>query len=161
MKQRSKQEDVSVVKKTLEIEEEILIDAERELVYRFFTEADLIARWHGVAAEADPKPGGIFNLNVTGKHYKVGEFVELVEPSRIVFTWGHPAGVDDFPPGSSTVTVTLTEEGGQTRVLVQQTGFPNVAQRDGHSKGWRHYLTRLETVAAGADPGRDPKREIG
>ena len=139
----------------LEIREEIFIEAEPSLVYEFFTVPELIERWHGISAEADPRPGGIFRLNVTGDEYQVGEFVALEPPHRIVFTWGHPEGVDNFPPGSSLVTVTLKAVDSGTRVHVHQVGFPDHAQRDLHSRGWCHYLTRLLDVAEGRDPGLD------
>ena len=58
------------------------------------------------------------------------------------------------------MTVTLIEEGERTRVRIHQTGFPNGEQRDGHSRGWRHYLRRLADVAGGDDPGPDPRREV-
>ena len=144
----------------LEIIENIFIKADPILVFEFFTDAALIARWHGVDAETDPRPGGIFRLNVTGEDYKVGEFVEVDPPRRVVFTWGHPDGVDNFPPASSTVTVTLEAAGGGTNVRVHQTGFPDTAQRNSHSIGWRHYLERLIDVAEGRNPGRDPWRKI-
>ena len=81
------------------------IEASPDLVYRFFTEPELIKRWHGVDAECDANPGGIFLLNVTGVDFKIGEFGELDPQHRLVFTWGHPEGVDNFPPGSSVVDI--------------------------------------------------------
>ena len=73
---------------TFEFTTEIEIDASPELVYRFFTEAELLERWHGVHAETDPRPGGKFLLNVTGQDITRGEFLELDPPKRLVFTWG-------------------------------------------------------------------------
>lgn len=146
--------------KPFEIREEVLIKADPSLVYEFFTDPELIARWHGFEAEADARPGGIFRLNVTGEDYKVGEFVTLEPPHRLVFTWGHPEGVDNFPPGSSTVTVTLERVDAGTRVHVHQVGFPDLAQRDSHSIGWGHYLARLLDIAEGRDPGPDSWRKV-
>lgn len=143
----------------LELEFVTVIKADPELVYEFFTDAELIARWHGVAAAADPRPGGAYELNITGKDYKVGEFLELDPPNKLVFTWGHPKGVDDFPPGSSVVTVTFLRIPEGTRLNLHQTNFPNRRQRDAHEEGWTHYLSRLEKVATGSDPGRDPRKK--
>lgn len=146
--------------KTFEFTTEIDIQAAPEVVYRFFTESDLVKRWHGVDADCDPRPGGIFLLNVTGVHLKVGQFVELDPPHRIVFTWGHPEGVDNFPPGSSTVEIRFEPISTGTRLHLRHHHFPTATHRNEHRVGWSHYLGRLSNVAAGIDPGPDPWRRV-
>ena len=84
---------------SFEFHTEIEIEASPELVYRFFVEAELLERWHGVHAETDPRPGGRFLLNVTGADTTRGEFLELEPGRRVVFTWGF------LEAGSTTVEV--------------------------------------------------------
>lgn len=145
--------------RTFEFSTAIEIDAPPELVFRFFTESELVERWHGTQAECDARPGGLFFLNVTGADIKIGEFIELDPPKRLVFTWGHEHGIDDFPPGSSTVVVTLEPIKQGTRVHIHHYGLPSEEQRDSHRLGWAHYLGRLGIVAAGNDPGPDAWRK--
>ena len=63
---------------------EIDIDAGPELVFPFFTEAELLARWLCAHAEIDARTGGAFALNVTGTHITRGTFRELAPGRRLV-----------------------------------------------------------------------------
>ncbi len=144
---------------SFEFTTEIDIEAPPELVFRFFTESDLVTRWHGTYAECDARSGGVFFLNVTGEDTKIGEFVEVDPPHRVVFTWGHEAGLDDFQPGSSTVEATFEPITSGTRVRIRHHSIPTQHHRDTHKVGWGHYLGRLAKVAAGNDAGVDPWRK--
>jgi hypothetical protein len=44
---------------------------------------------------------------------------------------------------------------GGTRVDLEHRDLPPAEHR-GHAIGWAHYLRRVESAAAGRDPGRDP-----
>lgn len=44
-----------------------------------------------------------------------------------------------------------------TRGVVVSAGCPTAEQCAGHAEGWAHYLGRLGEVAAGRDPGPDPR----
>ena len=72
---------------SFDLTQEIDIDASPELVFRFFTDAELLARWLCVRAETDPRTGGSFTLNVTGTHVTRGTFRELEPGRRLAFTW--------------------------------------------------------------------------
>ena len=137
------------------VEREVRIAARAETIFPFLTDPEKIIRWQGVTAEVDPKPGGVFRVNVTGENTASGVFVEILPFSKVVFTWGweHPDTL--VPPGSSTVEITLTEDGGTTVVRLRHSGLP-ASERETHSMGWEHYLERLAAVASGADPGPDP-----
>ena len=143
---------------SFDLTQEIDIDASPELVFRFFTEADLLARWLCMNAETDPQPGGDFTLDVTGSHITRGTFRELEPARRLVFTWlfDHVQ-----PPIPTTVEVTLTPLGRGTRVRLRHYGFANETLRDRHASGWEHYLPRLAAAASGADPGPDAWRAGG
>jgi uncharacterized protein YndB with AHSA1/START domain len=120
-----------------------------------------MVRWMGIGATLDPRPGGVFSLNVMADIFLEGEFVEVVPNSRVVFTWGYrdfPGTANPMPRGSSTVEVELVPDGQATIVhLVHR--LP-VAQHDFHAFGWQNYLGRLAIVVAGDDPGPDPMPEL-
>ena len=112
-------------------------------------------RWKGIDAELEPRPGGIYRCEVIPGHMARGEFVELDPPNRLVFTWGWD-GNEAVPPGSSTVEIELTSEGDGTKLRFVHRDLPNAESVASHAHGWDHYLPRLETAAAGGDPGEDP-----
>lgn len=76
--------------------------------------------------------------------------MELDPPRRVVITWGR-GGSETFPPDASTLEVTLVPEGDGTRLSIVHSGLPE-AEKGPHAEGWRYYLARLATVAAGGDP---------
>jgi uncharacterized protein YndB with AHSA1/START domain len=138
------------------VEREVRIKARAETIFPFFTEPDLMVRWMGQSAEVDPRPGGIYRVDVDGKsHVARGEFVEVSPPDRVVFTWGWESGDSPVRPGSSTVEVTLTPDGDHTIVRLVHSDLPSRESADAHTTGWDHYLPRLEIVAAGGDAGPD------
>ena len=131
-----------------------LINARPATVFSFFTDRDRWLSWQGVWAEIDPRPGGVFRMNVRGDGYASGQFVVVEPPRRIVFTWGWE-GDPLVPPGSSRVEVTLEADGDAgTRLTLVHSGLPMPAL-DLHHDGWVHYLDRLAVRAAGGDPGPD------
>lgn len=128
------------------------IDAAPDVVFDFFVDPVKILRWMGTDVEIDPRPGGTFWLNVTGQDIASGAYLAVEPPHRVVFTWGWE-GSTDVPPGSSTVTITLTAEGDKTLVELRHNGLPG--GDDAHGRGWAHFIARLVTVSEGRDPGPD------
>lgn len=140
----------------VEVEVEVEIDARPEIVFEFFTDPAKLVRWQGLRAELDPRPGGVFRVDVSAENVARGQFVELDPGRRIVFTWGWENPESPLPPGASRVEVTLTPNGDGTIVRLRHLGLPSPESRDAHERGWRHYLSRLPVAAAGGDPGPDP-----
>lgn len=140
---------------SFELIHEIEIDASPELVFQFFTDAELLERWHGVRADIEPRPGGRFVLNITGQTVTRGTFLELEPGRRLVFTWCFEQAQ---PPLPTTVEVTFTPVGRGTRVRLRHFGFATAQARDNHRRGWAHYLPRLALAASGTDPGPDAWR---
>jgi uncharacterized protein YndB with AHSA1/START domain len=136
---------------------EIRIAARPETVFAFFTDAEKMLRWKGTTAELDPRPGGVYAVNVNGRDRMRGTYVELVPHSRIVFTWGWEDPELHIPPGATTVEVTLTPDGDGTHVRLVHRGLASAELRATHREGWQHYLARLSVAAAGGDPGKDPQ----
>jgi uncharacterized protein YndB with AHSA1/START domain len=139
------------------VEREVLIDAEPETVFAFFTDPEKMVRWLGVSATLDPRPGGLFRVNPAPESTVEGTYVEVAPYTRVVFTWGYPRlpGFDQtpLPPGGSTVEVELLPEAGATRVRLTHLGPDALAVF--HRQGWANYLDRLAEAAAGRNPGRD------
>ncbi|MBI4202212.1 MAG: SRPBCC domain-containing protein [Chloroflexi bacterium] len=111
--------------------------------------------WMGTEAILDPRPGGSYRINVTGRDIAVGRYHEVVPNTRVVFTWGWEGEGSPVPPGSTTLEITLTPQGNGTLVRLRHLGLPEPAQEQ-HQAGWIHYLERLAAIASGGDPGPDP-----
>jgi uncharacterized protein YndB with AHSA1/START domain len=119
------------------------IQAPPEVVFPYFTDPALIVAWIGERAELDPRPGGVFALDM-GDVAAHGVYLAVEPPYRVVFTWGIP-GDDALPPGGSTVEVVLTPDGDDTLVVLTHRGLP--ASRIGdHRAGWEHQLGRLRAT---------------
>jgi uncharacterized protein YndB with AHSA1/START domain len=129
------------------------IDAPPQRVYEYFTRPEAIVTWMGDYALLEAEPGGQFHLNIKGTPVR-GRFLHLDPPHRLLISWGY-AGSHDLPPGTSTVEITFTADGGGTRVDLEHRDLP-AAERPKHASGWAHYLARLQAAAAGRDPGPDP-----
>jgi uncharacterized protein YndB with AHSA1/START domain len=139
---------------------DVRIEASPETVFEFFVVGEKMTLWKGVRAELDPRPGGIYRVEVIpGQAIAVGEYVEVSPPHRVVFTWGWEGDVIPVPPGSSTVEITLTPDGDGTHLQLRHTGLPSQDQVTEHTNGWTHYLSRLAVASAGGDPGPDPSLE--
>jgi uncharacterized protein YndB with AHSA1/START domain len=123
------------------VEQEIVIDAPANFVFRFFIEPERHTAWLGVTAELDPRPGGIYRCVVNDKSTVLGEYLEVHPPERVVFTWGFE-GDSAVPPGSSTVSVTLVADGSRTVVRLVHTGLPHPMLAP-HDQGWTGYLADL------------------
>ena len=138
------------------IRRKLFIEASPETVFQFFTQADKMARWMGVSHKLDPRPGGVYEVDVDGANVAMGEFKEVVANSRIVFSWGWKGDGNPVPPGSSEVTVELAPKDGGTALTITHSGLPELMVPP-HTEGWEHYCARLVLAAAGGDPGPDPK----
>lgn len=113
--------------------------------------------WMGQHARLDPRPGGVFELDIAGFPVR-GRYLEVDPPHRVVVSWGF-AGNDQLPPGGSQVSFELTAIGEGTRVSVRHTGLPDEHQA-GHADGWAHFTSRLARAAVGDDPGPDDWRPL-
>ena len=136
------------------VELSIWIAAPPEAVFPFLTEPEKLVQWIGLVAELEPRPGGLFRVDMNRRTIVRGQYLEVQPPGRVVFTWGHEDGTL-LPAGSSTVEIMLTPEGGGTRVRLRHSGLPE-SEQQAHRFGWTHYLARLKTREEGGDPGPDP-----
>lgn len=135
-------------------EHEVFIEAPPATIFAFLTDPEKMVRWMGVTHELDPKPGGIFRVDVTNGHIARGEFKEVSPNDRLVYSWGWEGPETSVEPGSSIVTITLTPRPPGTTVKLVHSGLPEPAVKP-HGQGWTHYFDRLAVAAAGGDPGPD------
>jgi uncharacterized protein YndB with AHSA1/START domain len=120
------------------------VEAEPARVFEYFTQAEKMVRWMGDYALLDARPGGEFAVDVRGVAVR-GEYIEIEPPHRLRFSWGH-AGSERLPPGTSSVEVRLTAEGGGTTVELVHSGLDE-PERSGHERGWNRFLGQLAGVA--------------
>lgn len=140
---------------------EVRVAARPETVFEFFTDPEKLVRWMGVSAELEPRPGGIWRLDLDGRGaLAVGEYVSVNPPRSVVFTWGWSVAEIPLDPGESTVEVTLTPEGDGTLVELVHRGLSTSQLHAFHAFGWTHYLKRLGVAGGGADPGADPMPDM-
>lgn len=72
-----------------------------------------------------------------------GEFVEIVEPERLVFTWN----VNHDPPVvDSRVTIEFKEVAEGTEVVLTHEGLATAQLRDGTHEGWTKLLGHIAEV---------------
>jgi uncharacterized protein YndB with AHSA1/START domain len=132
----------------------VRIEAPPEIVFEYFVDPEKMSRWIGSSARVDPRPGGIYRVDMNGRDIAAGEYLEVDPPHRVVFTWGWESGGAPIPPGASTVEVTLTAVDGATVVRLLHRDLPE-PMVPSHAEGWEHHIERLVIVAAGGDPGPD------
>ena len=134
------------------------IEASPAEVFDYLVTPKGMTAWMGQHAVLDPRPGGLFEVNIAGSPIR-GEYLEVDRPRRVVVSWG-VAGSEEFPAGTSTVSFTLTPIGTATRVDLLHSGLPD-ARVEGHAYGWSHFLPRLGGVAAGRIAGEDHWMPLG
>lgn len=130
-----------------------LFDAPRELVFRNWTEPELIASWFAPDAflvtecQLDARPGGRWRVQYRSESGSVytesGEFRELVAPEKIVMTLTQEGPSASRGP-DTVVAVTLEATGKQTRMTFVQTGFDSDRHRDENGEGWAECFRKLE-----------------
>jgi uncharacterized protein YndB with AHSA1/START domain len=98
-------------------------------VFRWFVDPDLLARWIGIRATLEPRPGGSFRFEIVDGEWCSGRYLEVVPGRRVVFTWGWDSGAIPVPPGSSTVEVDLDPHPDGTLVRLVHRGLAPEVRR--------------------------------
>lgn len=129
-----------------QLERSIVIQASREVVFRYFTDPTQWAAWWGAGSTIDARPGGRVYIRYPTGDEVAGEVVEVRAPERIVFTYGYVRGTP-FPVGESRVTIELEESDGSTRLRLAHE-MDDAAARDDHVQGWRYQLSLFGNLVA-------------
>ena len=140
----SPQADRNGISHTCEsIHQEVVFKALRKRVYEALTQSKRFAQvtdfvMKGASAEISADEGGAFSLFggvILGRH------IELVPYERIVQAWREK----DWPAGSySVVRFQLNEQGAETKLVFDHTGFPDGAAAHLAPGWWSHYWEPLQ-----------------
>lgn len=132
------------------------IAAPRELVFKVWTQPEHLVRWWGPkdftlpVCEQDFRTGGKYRFCMLAPDgfecWVSGEYKEIIEPERIVFTWIRPP-MDDLPERTNLVTVTFEACGDKTNLTLHHAIFMTTGDRDGHNVGWSQCMDRLVSYA--------------
>jgi uncharacterized protein YndB with AHSA1/START domain len=131
-----------------------VFDAPRERVWKEWTEPERFADWFGgtesevplTSVSMDVRPGGSWRLTMFAEpgrreiHW-TGEYREVVEPERLVFT------VSDQPEDDlyELVTVVLTDLGeDRTEMHFQQQGRMSAEEYERAGQGWSTFFDRID-----------------
>jgi len=119
-----------------EIVMERVFNAPRELVFKAYTDPNLIPKWWGprryttTVDKMDVKVGGVWRFvqrDVAGNEYAFnGEYREIAPPKRLSYTFEF----EGMPGHVLLETVTFEEHDGQTKVTVTSL-FRSAEDRDG------------------------------
>jgi uncharacterized protein YndB with AHSA1/START domain len=131
---------------THRLDRTIVIGAPPAAVFKFFTDSARWAAWWGAGSAIDARPGGRVFIRYPGGNEASGEVLEIVPPSRLVFTYGYNSG-KPIAPGESRVTIELDTIAQGTRLRLTH-ALADAAVRDEHVQGWRYQLSVFANVVA-------------
>ena len=148
-----------------------VFDAPREALFKAWTEAEQFSRWFGEEdssipmenIEMDARPGGAWHATMIFGPERVeipfqGEFVEVVEPERVVMTLTDQQNVD---PSKREVLTAVFEDlgGGRTEMTFTQRGG-NVSS-DEYTRALRGELIFFERLGRHLKGRHDPPSGSG
>ena len=151
---------------------ERVFDAPRELVWKTWTDPELLPRWYGPNVETvvhrlELEPGGLWLVEMKmgeRSSYQRVEYTEVTPPERLV--WLHSNADADWNVAASPMmadwplvlltTVTFEDDGGRTRLRLTWTPHEAseaeiacfAAAMDGMDKGWGAGMALLEELLA-------------
>jgi uncharacterized protein YndB with AHSA1/START domain len=137
-----------------------MLNAPPSLVFKVWSQPEHLIRWWGPKdftlpyCEVDFRPGGAYRFCMHSPegidHWVWGVFREIIEPERIVFTWGRE-DAEGKPKQQSVVTVTFAGHEGKTKLTLHQAIFESVEDRNDHQGGWTQCLDRLTNYVTRAN----------
>ncbi len=130
-----------------------VFDAPRELVFRACAEPEHWVHWLGTRGitgrvlQSARRPGDAYRYCMRdpegGDHWLQGVYREVVEPERLVFTWGFATAQWQPTSPETVVTMTFEDVGGKTRLTLRHGVFESVSACDLHREGWTDSVERL------------------
>ncbi|HVY52607.1 MAG TPA: SRPBCC domain-containing protein [Devosia sp.] len=148
-----------------------VFEAPLALVWKMWRDPEHMVRWHGpegywlTHCEIDFRVGGKWKRCMSRAadhaHWIGGEYLEIVEPTRLVFTY-----INDYDEHEMVVSLDFAERDGRTHMHFHQAPFVSVEERDSHGWGWQSGLDLLadyvaRVAAAGGAPVGRPRIEGG
>ncbi|HTA44316.1 MAG TPA: SRPBCC domain-containing protein [Bryobacteraceae bacterium] len=140
-----------------------VFDAPRDLLFKAWTDRDRLQQWWGPkgftnpVCEIDVRPGGAIEIHMRGPDGNVypmkGEFREIVEPERLVFT-SSATNRNGERMFEMLNTVTFAERGGKTEMTLDVRALMVTGDAayplQGMTQGWTETLERLGAEVAHA-----------
>ncbi len=131
-----------------------VFDAPREQLWQAWTEPEHFAHWFGTppfttplsTIRMDVKPGGEWRATMVHESDGtelpfLGEYLEVEKPERLVMTFKNPDDPND--PNVEVLTVTFTDQGGNTKVVCHQAGHMVPDEYLRVKEGYTGFLNRL------------------
>jgi uncharacterized protein YndB with AHSA1/START domain len=138
-----------------------VLPAERTVVFRAMTDANVLAEWwgpdgfHCPRLDFEPREGRGYRIAMQppeGELFHLeGEFVEVESPGRLSFSfrWDPP----DPDDRETVARLTLVEReaespggGAETEVTLRQGPFATEERRDLHAQGWSESFEKLDAI---------------
>lgn len=94
-------------------------DTDIDDLWSALTDPDRLARWYG-QVEGDLRPGGEYRAHVFASGWEGTGRIQACEPPRRLVV----KGKDPDEPNEEVTEVTLTADGGQTILVIEQRGLP-------------------------------------
>ena len=153
-----------------------LFDAPRELVWKAWTDPELLQHWYGPGVDTvihkfDLKPDGVWLNEMKmgqGSNFQKAIFKEVCEPEKLV--WHHCSTDADWNVAANAMmpdwprilltTVILSEQGDQTNVRLSQSPLDATdaeiacfaQMKDGMSGGWGGGYAIIDEILAKLSP---------
>jgi len=117
---------------------EIWINAPVPEVFKCFTDAKAMAKWHGKVVELNPVPGGIYKVEFESGDIIVGEFKEIEINKRLLY-------IANYWNVQTIIEIRFTPDSNGTRLNVRQEFLPD-QDTSSFSHGWDYFLGILKNV---------------
>jgi uncharacterized protein YndB with AHSA1/START domain len=130
------------------------IRARPSIVFEALTTPHGIAQWWGpdagpvLLAETDARIGGRFRVRFRKldgtEHESTGEYLEIVEPKRLVMSWQWTSGGEPEEDGEvSRIEIDLKRIDAGTEITFTHARLKTEASRASHEWGWAGALDKL------------------
>ena len=131
------------------------ICARPSIVFEALTTPQGIAQWWGpdagpvLLAETDVRSGGRFRVRFRlldgTEHESTGEYLDVVEPKRLVMSWQWTSGGEPDEGGEvSRIEIDLKRIDSGTEITLTHARLKTEASRASHERGWAGALDKLE-----------------
>ncbi len=127
-----------------------IVKGNREMVFQAFSNPAIMQRWFfpgenwSVEVTNKFEAGGNYIIKMSepsGEVYThTGEYREIIPPEKIVISWNSISVKDTL------VTITFSEIGNETGVIINHDLLPSKESRDKHKQGWIGCLNNLKKI---------------